>query len=240
MKLSPPLKAAAVVSGRAVGSIGLWILNFARKPLSKDSARLAEFGSYLEGTLAPILAFASFIGLIVSIDHPAGQRQEESQRIEAMNHFQDATKSLERAFDTFVDREGAPISDRLVWLTVGRLILSARAIAARIELPSVKEMYEAEEEYWRRRFYNAIQAMTIQSPLPNPDWFRQGEQRLPGNIIDEQSIKVIFDFTEWPQGQPDPFDAIARYTDAELGPLRGGRAGAREYITAKRQNPING
>lgn len=62
---------------------------------------------------------------------------------------------------------------------------------------------------------------------------------MPGNIINEQSIKVIYDFTEWPQGRADPIDAVAPYTDAELDQLRGGRAGAREYITAKRRDPIN-
>ncbi len=78
MKLSAPEKVALGVSAAgAIFCIGLWLFNFWQEPIAADSGKWAEFGDYLNGTLAPILAFASFIGLIVSIDHQASQREEE-------------------------------------------------------------------------------------------------------------------------------------------------------------------
>lgn len=240
MSISSPLRVAASVAlvGLAI-AVGAWLLNFWTEPVATDSENWAEFGSYLGGTLAPILAFASFIGLLVSVNDQAQARIDEERRADSMAHYTNATRSLERAFNTFVGSEGVPISDRLVWLTVARLILSAKSVSQKITVPSIREMFAAEEEFARRRFYDVIQPVSTDSPMANPYYFTSGEARLLGNIIDERSIRVIYAFTDWPEDQPDPINDVARFSDEELESMVAGRRGIAEFIRSRRGGARN-
>lgn len=236
MRISPPLKVAAVVAFvGTIFAVGGWLLNFWAEPLAADSDKWAEFGSYLGGTLAPILAFASFIGLLVSVNDQAKARIEEESRADSMAHYSNATRSLERALTVFIGPDGVPISDRLVWLTVARLILSAKSVSRKITVPSIREMFSADEEFVRRRFYDIIQPTSADTPMANATYFTLGEERLHGNIIDERSIRVIYAFTEWPVDQEDPIEGVARFADKEIESMVLGRRGIADFVRARRR-----
>lgn len=208
--------------------IGAWVLHFAHEPWATDSSRWADFGDYLGGTIAPILAFASFVGLLASA-------KKEQLQSDSKAHFAIAKVSMGRAYDVLIDANGQPISDRLAWLTAARLILEARQVAKGIRVQSIKAMYAAEEEYWRRRFYDALQLTSASSPLANPNYFIEGEKKLKGYVIDERSIKVLYEFVDWPEGQVDPMDGVSKFTDKELSAMILGKRGAREFLETQRR-----
>lgn len=230
----PGLLAAAItaVAWMVICSLA-WVVAFAGQSVSADSAKWADFGSYFGGTLAPVLAFSSFIGLLVSIQDQAQAHRAERERQDSFLHYDHATRNLERAFREFMgndEQATEPVSDRLVWLTTARLILSAKRAAAEITVPSISRMYQGDEEFWRRQFYDVLQHLDQPTPFTDANYFRRGDQGVRGNVIEERSIRVVADFIEWPAEQEDPIDAIPRYTDAELGSLPHSKRGIREYI----------
>ena len=205
MNNHPDFRAAvAAVSTIIIGVIvviAAWVWNFHEADIASESKQWSEFGGYFGGTLAPILAFASFIGLVVGVQHQVKARWDEQSRANSTVYFKNATRSLERAFATFLDAEDTevPVRDRLIWLTVARLICSAQSVSQKIEVESIREMYDAEEEFWRHRFYELLQPKSLRAHLVTRAYF-------PGSRIDEKSIRVIYEFTEWPQGRDDPID----------------------------------
>lgn len=238
MKFHLGLAIAAAIAfvGVAVAT-GAWLANFHDYPLAAEPQRWAEFGAYFGGTLAPILAFASLVGLVISIHGQARAQNDREIRKDAAVYLENAAASLRRAFDAFTDggKETVPVSDRLVWLTVARFILAAQSISQKIEVPSVREMYEAEEELWRRRFYEVIRPLDGRGALADAEYFRQGEGRLFGNVIDERSIRVIYEFIKWPEGRADPIDRVARYSTQELEQMNLGMRGIKEYLESSRR-----
>ncbi len=221
-------------------AIFFWIGTFYGHPWSDVPSDWSDFGGYIGGVLAPILAFASFLGLLASLSEHRDRAAREEERKDAEVHLQSATSALERAYNSIMaGGEGVtPNSDRLAWLTSARLILMAEDISSRIGVESIREMYLAEEEYWRRRFYEVFDPAGFDSPLNDPAFYRRGEERVRGYFIDERSIKVIFRFCDWPEGREDPIDSIARFTDAELERMTLGRRGAAEFIRAKRRGDV--
>ena len=233
MLKQPGITAAALTA--FIGSIlvtALWFWNFPGPELSHDSLKWAEFGSYIGGTLGPILAFASFVGLLVTIQHQATVQTNNEARADSEVYRVNATKNLERAYRAFMGNSDSPvpISDRLVWLTVARLILSAKLISKRIKVESIRTMYNEDEEYWRQRFYDVLDPIDVTSPLNNSDYFREGEKKVSGYNIDERSIRVIYGFIEWPENQSDPMDDFEGYTEEEISNMGASRYGVKTYL----------
>ena len=231
------------ISIAAIGSLGVviaWILTFHGHTWSADSARWSDFGGYIGGTLAPILAFASFIGLLVSLQEQRLKVQLHEEREDSKIYLENAVVSLERAYaEIMKGSEGSvPRSDRLTWLTTARLLLSASEISSKITVGSIRKMYEAHEEHWRKQFYNVFDPHNFKSPMNNSDYFRQGERETPGYVIDERSMKVIFEFCEWPKARQDPLSAVDKFSDAELDEMKFGRKGAADFIRSRKRTNV--
>ena len=214
----------------------IWLATFAGQPVSSDSARWAEFGSYLGGTLGPVLAFVSFIGLLISVQHQQKEQASLESRSDSEVYRTNATQNLERAFATFMDGESVvtPKGDRLVWLNVARLILAAQEISRKIEVESIREVYEADEEHWRRRFYEVLDPINSSSPLNHLDYFR-GSHGPHGYGLEEGSIRVIYEFCEWPEGREDPISSVDRFSEEELNGMLLGKEGIRDYVRSLRR-----
>ncbi|WP_128003693.1 hypothetical protein [Piscinibacter defluvii] len=231
LKRSLPILAAACLA-----PVLLWFHVFWEPSFSRESSTWSNFGSYIGGVLSPLLAFAAFVGLLITINQ---QRESAVQQVVATNddaYFRHAVSCLERAFSTLSSSDQArrPVQDRLAWLTCARLLLSARTAARNISPASsgLRALYEGEEEHWRHQFYELLQPLSIGGVGTQAAYFQADGASNRGEI-DERSIRVIYSFTEWPPDRLDPIDEVPRYTEAELDNLRVGMVGIRGYLLSQ-------
>lgn len=213
--------------------IFLWLLTFWSPSFSKSYPDWAAFGDFAGGVLSPVLAFISFLGLLVTL-----KQQREAATIQKIaeddqKYFDHAVASMERAFDFISDssRSTAPVRDRLAWLTCARLLLSASEVASKISKNSdgLRALFIGEEEHWRRKFYELFNPLGLQSIGMQATYFRQDASEY-GSQIEERSIRVIYEFLQWPKGMMDPIDSVPKYTRDELAEMQVGMSGIREYV----------
>lgn len=222
-----------------------WVSNFGHLGLAGSTEEWSRFGSYLGGVLSPVLAFLSFIGLLLAFDTQRKEAARLKNESDDLNYFNHAVKSLERAYDALVTRSsrysgdnGPPLvqlsTDRLAWLTCARLLLSAKDVSKQISQTSsgLLALYEGEEEYWRHQFYELFHEEKTFSMLLQPNFFGN-PGILGGTQLEERSIRVIFEFADWPEDKVDPIDAVPLYSLAELNGMKASMSGVREYVLAK-------
>lgn len=230
MKIVRLLLAAALVA--VLLAIAPWLYMFSTAPVSGKPDDWSYFGGYIGGVLSPVLALASFVGLLMTLTQQraviAVQRTTDDDR----NYFDHAVSSLERAYDVIAGREQntGPVRDRLAWLTCARLLLSAKEVSALIsdESRGLKTLFAGEEEHWRYRFYELFQR---RDPAVGRDpSFFSSPTDPQGEEIEERSIRVVFGFVNWPDGRQDPIAGVHRYTREELESMAILMSGVREYL----------
>jgi len=217
--------------------LGLWSMTFWAPKLSTSDIAWANFGTYVGGVLSPLLAFASFIGLLFTIrqqrEAAAKQHQEDENKV----YFDHAVACLARAFDSISadGRSPQPVRDRVVWLTCARLILSARDASARIaaDAAALRTLYAGEVEYSRHKFRQLLQPDARESFGNERDYFQE-DLSDPPMPIDERSARVIYEFMAWPSGAEDPIDLVPRYTPEEIHKLGVGKLGLRAALNQRR------
>lgn len=204
--------------------------------MSSNSEKWADFGSFIGGTISPILAFVSFIAVMVTIKLQKDKSDLEKELIDSQGYCANAVKCLERAYGFLSDNGAAtvPVKDRLVWLTTARLILQSKELASAISPKAVSSlaMYESEREYWSHRFYNLIDYTGTKSFSMDKDYFAKAS-RIPGDEIEERSIKVIYEFALSFDGENDPIDRVSVYSRDELDRFNVGQKGLKEYLELK-------
>ncbi|SPR97361.1 conserved exported hypothetical protein [Cupriavidus taiwanensis] len=237
-----PAKAIAIgAAGLSAVPLIAWGYRFWTLPISDTQAAWNNFGTFVGGTVSPLLSLAAFAGLLLTVQQAEAtaaqnaaqaQREEESRRAEAdATRFQELAESCwSRAFEA-LNRDGAPARNRLAWLTCARLLLAADNAVARIPVTEAGTLAIAlaEKSHWRFRFYDLLNPTSTRSIGINSGFFQQddSEHRSP---IDERSIRVIYDFTKWPPGETDSIDDVAHYSLEEIRDLPGSMAGARLYL----------
>lgn len=176
-----------------------WLLKFWSTDFSGEPSHWSAFGDFFGGTLSPILAFLSFIGLLWTI-----RNQEKSEKIRKIKdddqqYFKHSVSCMERAFHIISDegKSDRPLQNRLAWLTCARLLLSAKAAAEKISAHSIglREMLEGEQEHWRMQFYSFFRVNELNSIGTSERYFRCEENTF-GEVIEERSIRVIYEFME--------------------------------------------
>ncbi|EYC52778.1 hypothetical protein AZ34_03670 [Hylemonella gracilis str. Niagara R] len=66
------------------------------------------------------------------------------------------------------------------------------------------------------------------------NYFETDESELAAGI-EERSIKVIYDFIDWPNEMPDPIDEVPYYSKEELQRMKAGMRGIADYVNSWRQ-----
>ncbi|RZT35506.1 hypothetical protein EV147_3958 [Cupriavidus agavae] len=196
----------------------MWWKAFGYLP-SKDSNAWDHFGSFVGGTVSPLLSFAAFAGLVCTIIHERALSEKKDRETEDMRHLELAAKSLEKAFNALANGD-RPVHDRLAWLNCARLILASNAAADLVsaDSPSIRNMYLSERSYWRSQFYDLLRPTSGEAVGMQPRFFERdsSEHESP---IDERSIRVIYEFIRWPEGEADVLDSISPYTNEEVNSL---------------------
>ena len=75
----------------------------------------------------------------------------------------------------------------------------------------VRALYEGEREHWRRKFYELFHP---EGQLPIGAQAAYFDPPDPSRRInfDVRSIRVVFEFFDWPEGRPDSVDTVPKYT----------------------------
>lgn len=213
-----------------------WLMTFWSPSLATDQTKWSEFGSFVGGVLSPLLAFASFICLLATVREQRASAERQQIETDDRNYFNHATESLKRAYETLAGRQSAlePVRDRLAWLTCARLLLSAAEVGGQISSYSkgLRAVYDGECEHWRRRFYELLNPASGTRVGMRSAFFADQEFTGSGQI-EERSIRVVFEFMNWPDGKEDPVDSVPKYTLEDLRAMNASMSGIREYVGSK-------
>lgn len=252
MRIAPLLLLSATLA--AMSAVGMWVFTFWKVPITASPNDWSAFGSYIGGVLSPVLGFIGFVGLLLTIrqqgsdtdktlahqqvamDQALSQHQADlaNQRTSAddKNFFDHAVSSLERAYSAIsgIPAEVGPTRDRLAWLTCARLLLASADAASQISEKSkgLAVLFSGEQAYWQFRFYELFQSTL--PPVGRDVRYFSRNDGLPGSEIDERSIRVVFEFLQWPEDKADSIDRVPRYSVAELREMRITMAGVRDSL----------
>ena len=158
------------------------------------------------------------------------KQREDQVRDNDRELLAQAQKSFQWAYDVLTDNGEhiPPRADRLNWLTSSRHLLRQRKIAKRIDSETYQLVYAEVEEYWRHRFYTALDHPSLRSrgyfaDLEKPRW--------PENL-EISSALVVVEFSGWNKERTDPTEEVDREQLLESDALRGGHAsrGLRSYV----------
>lgn len=210
-----------------------WSWNFRSAAISGNPSDWGAFGDYLGGVLSPILAFVSFMGLLLTIREQRAGTDVTRVVNDDRQYFEHAVSSLQRAYEVITNdgQQAVPAKDRLKWLTCARLLLAAKKVSKRISIHSegLKDVYRGEEEHWRRKFYDLLKPISTKGVGATASYFKQDDSE-HAIQIEERSIKVIFDFAEWPDGMHDPIDDVPLFSEEEIERMTVGKSGVRSYV----------
>lgn len=183
------------------------------------------FWTLLATIIAPIISMAVTVAAAriawVAVQIP--RKETESK-----NHLDQAVLSLERAYEALTDG-GTHIKpvrpDRLNWLTAARHIETFKSLKALIHAPSHRLRCADHEEYWRHRFYIAVDMRNIH----NVSYYAPDPVNGPDGL-DPVSLIVVYGFATWSHDRPDPISnadlfRIMRETDP-----RPGNIGLKAYL----------
>lgn len=201
-----------------------WILAFHDSGWSRDPAEWGQFGDYIGGVLATILAAFSFGGLLYTVWIQDHHMRNDRQMREDETYLNHSIRCLERAFEALQSPaiEG-PVRSRVMWLTAARWLLNASKSSALIRSEGVRLLYEGAEEDWRNRFRLFL----------DPDRFgytMQGSffQSMGTDIgLEPNSVYAIYSFLFWPDSRPDEIESIGRWDISRIS-LR--YRGARNFL----------
>lgn len=229
---------AAAAFAACLVPVCFWLFTFWSPKFSADSQEWAAFGSYLGGVLPSVLAFVSFLGLLVTLKQQRDAAHLQKVESDDQSYFDHAVRSMERAYDVISDsgRGTIPVHDRLAWLTCARLLLSAKEVADRISNHSegLRALFAGEQEHWRRKFYELFNPRSSRLIGLSEAYFIRDSSEY-ASPIEERSIRVIYTFLEWPDGMVDSIDAVPLYTREELTGMGGHMSGVRDYILSMRR-----
>jgi hypothetical protein len=155
-----------------------------------------------------LTSFAFFSAIVAYKAYRANLRKIEEDRIRDRDKelLLQVQKSLQWAYDSLTD-EGKtipPKADRLNWLTCARHLLRARKLGEKISSNTYQIIYQETEEFWRHRFYLALDNPATLSPA----YFGKRRSSFTGEQIEPRSAKTIIEFSAWKQETEDPIDFV--------------------------------
>jgi len=140
------------------------------------------------------------------------RHKQEDARNHSGAFLEEAKQILDRAYEIFSGSGRlAPANDRLIWLSIARMLLRYQALKVHITEPDHKQIMEENEEFQRLRFYVLLDR--CRDELDREYFLGPEDHPRAGEEIDDCSIAVIFNFTRWPDDRPDPIDDV---DDVEL------------------------
>jgi hypothetical protein len=182
-----------------------------------------------DSSIAPFLSpFVSTVAMCVSGFFAWTAIKTPRKDRESKNHLDQAVLALSRAYEALTGngKEAEPVApNRLNWLTAARHIEAYKVLKRGITEPSHIAMCEDSEEYWRHRFYVALDMHEIHhAGYYDKDLVKKkSELHVP-------SLIIVYGFASWPDGKPDPVAEADLAGIIERHDIRRGNIGLRTYI----------
>lgn len=185
---------------------------------------LISWKDVISAGAASISALIAAWALIHNINHNKKTRRFEIEEKMLNQAFDNLRWGYEELISNNVDIDTPPVADRLSWLTAARSTVKFYDAKSEISNEALKALWGMREEYWRHKFYKALDF----AELNQPSYFSQGG----GNQIDKRSAYIIILFSQWSDDVEDPIDRYNQLTWGEAAEnLRGAPArGFRYYL----------
>lgn len=177
------------------------------------------------GTLA--IVTSAYVGYRLYLTTRA-KNYLDMARAESETSLKEAIRTLERAFEMFTyksNENGVPPADRLLWLSVARMLIRFDELKEYVTAPDHQLILSEQEQYWRLRFYEVLEMS--KDTLTEHYFKAHGRQ---GWEIDERSLLSMFAFSKWPANYPDPMDQVNAAELKLAGVVPIDQFGARRYL----------
>ncbi len=183
--------------------------------------------SWISGVFEnPVALMALFISAL-AVGFTFWRARRDILLQQSKDYLDASIRLLERAYETFEQStsdewDGLPEPDRVLWLTVTRMLRESERSSQELKFQSHRILYEHARTFWRSKLYDMLENLeTVRLTYfaENADSilsYRTG-QRSP---ISEKSIRVVLNFLEWPVGESDPVADAIRFTDSEIEHVR--------------------
>ena len=151
------------------------------------------------------LALAAFILSIISLYITWRKNIKDRQYANDKELVEQLKQSLELAFKSLASNSdnGPPTNIRSRWLAAARHISRYRDLQSFLKTSLHKTICEEQEEYWRDKVYNLLQR------IDDSRFFESINPEMEEEKIDLRSAAVVFSFSVWKEGRPDPLDKMS-------------------------------
>ena len=152
------------------------------------------------------LAVAAFILSVISLSITWRKNITDRQYANDKELLEQLKQSLELAFKSLALSQNGekPTNNRLRWLAAARHIARYRELQLSLKTTLYKTICEEHEEYWRDKVYNLLDRIDDSHFFEciNPEKMAEEE-------IDMRSAAVVYSFSVWKAGRPDPLDNMS-------------------------------
>jgi len=151
------------------------------------------------------LALAAFVLSLITLAVTWRKNIKDRQYNNDKELVEQLKLSLELAFKSLSTGEnGPPTNIRLRWLTAARHIARFRELQLSIKTKLFKTICEEHEEFWRDKIYNLL------AYIEDSNFFRCiNPDEMEEEKIDIRSAAVVYSFSVWKEGRPDPLDHMS-------------------------------
>ena len=151
------------------------------------------------------LALAAFILSIISLYITWRKNIKDRQYANDKELVEQLKQSLELAFKSLASNRdnGPPTNIRSRWLAAARHISRYRDLQSFLKTSLHKTICEEREEYWRNKVYNLLKR------IDDSRFFESINPEMEEEKIDLRSAAVVFSFSVWKEGRPDPLDKMS-------------------------------
>jgi hypothetical protein len=151
------------------------------------------------------LALAAFVLSLITLAVTWRKNIKDRQYNNDKELVEQLKLSLELAFKSLATGENVfPTNIRLRWLTAARHIARFRELQLSIKTKLYKTICEEHEEYWRDKIYNLL------AHIEDSNFFRCiNPDEMEEEMIDIRSAAVVYSFSVWKEGRPDPLDHMS-------------------------------
>lgn len=178
---------------------------------------------------------------IVSAGVTIWRFRRDSRRQNSHDYLTASTRLLEQAFEAFdqsrnSEWSGLPEPNRLLWLTVARMLTESGETAREIKEDSHRTLYSHARNLWRGKLHDLLiplKEISLTYFAEDADSIvgTTGDQRM---CISDKSLRVVLGFVEWPENKPDPLEGTESFTEQEIDYMRSFRYRAvADYLEAK-------
>jgi len=208
-----------------------WLIWFGGRPVSGDPNDWATLASFITGMLSPILAFAGFIGLLLTVREQsvaatsqAKFSERQHRRAEAESLLTQVEGCLDHAYAVFTSTDWDWDEVHHKWRETARQLLLAQALSDQIDPTFLALRTRSESMFERTRslFVAYLRRADVRYEHDRTDTFGGGDSC---EAVDGRAVKVVSDFVKRPS--KDVLETVGQMTHDDVSNLAVWLSGAK-------------